>query len=311
MNIIKNSLTGLARGTYHLARGTYLLARGTYLLARGTYRLALIASLSMVAVGCAEDEGMVFSDIARIQMGSADDYTFSFVWSSADVQRQTIYLPISVIGGPTDGDRHVEVEQVEEYDVVYTKDRLNYVVDSTLTPRTDQAVAGTHYVTFNSSEYASLLTVPAGRVQSSIGIILLRHPSLATQKVRLRVRLKSNADFGPGEHKYQERTIVISDMLERPSAWTTESWNTLYRSFGDYSRTKHLFMMQVVGDKVDDAWFARAQDASFRNYWKMKFVEALALYNADPANIAAGLAPMRVDEADPNSALISFPSELN
>ena len=284
MNIIKNSLTGLARGTY--------------LLARGTYRLALIASLSMVAVGCAEDEGMVFSDIARIQMGSADDYTFSFVWSSADVQRQTIYLPISVIGGPTDGDRHVEVEQVEEYDVVYTKDRLNYVVDSTLTPRTDQAVAGTHYVAFNSSEYASLL-------------ILLRHPSLATQKVRLRVRLKSNADFGPGEHKYQERTIVISDMLERPSAWTTESWNTLYRSFGDYSRTKHLFMMQVVGDKVDDAWFARAQDASFRNYWKMKFVEALALYNADPANIAAGLAPMRVDETDPNSALISFPSELN
>lgn len=269
----------------------------------------LISVLSLVS--CAEEQGIVFSDMARVQLSNADEYGFSFVWSSADVTRETVWLPVSVIGGPADVDRHVALEQVQEYDVEYVRDRLNYIVDSVVTPRADQAVAGRHYVGFDSPEYAQLLTVPAGQVRANIGIVVLRDASLAEQKVRLRLRLRANDDFGLGESKLMERTVIISDMLERPEAWTSESWNKLQKSYGKYSSTKHRFMMQVVGDKVDDAWFERADDASFRNYWKMKFIEALEAYNSDPANIAAGLAPMREDPDDINSALITFPSELN
>lgn len=275
----------------------------------------IIAAATLVSA-CSEQEGMVFSDHARVQLttdatGSFDEYAFSFVWQPQSVVRDTVFLPVAVLGGPADTDRHVRLEQVMEQDVEYTRDRNNYIVDSIVTPRTDQAVAGQHYVDFGSSEYRDLLTVPAGKVQASIGIILLRDASLAEQSRRLRIRLAPNDDFLLGESRYLERTLVFSDLVERPAAWTDQSWNAFQQSYGNYSRTKHLFMIQVVGGKVDDAWFVRAEDSSFRNYWRMKFIEALTNYNADPANIAAGLAPMREDPDNINSALITFPNGLN
>lgn len=273
-------------------------------------------SLCVALTSCEEQEGLLFSDGARIQMtsgttGDFSDYSFSFVWQPQGVVRDTVFLSVAVLGGPADVDRHVSLEQVQEYDVTYERDRNNHIVDSVVTPRTDQAVAGVHYVGFDNSEYDRLLTVQAGKVQGTIGIILLRDGSLADQQRRLRIRLTPNSDFGLGERRYLERTIVFSDMVERPAAWVNQSWNPFQQSYGDYSRTKHLFMIQVVGGKVDDAWFVKAEEGSFRNYWKMKFIEALTNYNNDPDNIAAGLAPMREDAENPNSPLISFPSGLN
>ena len=85
-------------------------------------------------------------------------------------------------------------------------------------------------------EYESLMKIPAGEVLGQIGIILLRDPSLGSEKVRLRVRLKANGDFELGESKYLERTITFSDMLEQPSNWASRYMNSYY---GTYSKAKH------------------------------------------------------------------------
>ena len=263
--------------------------------------------------GCQEEDGLLYNDKARVQLrvddsGSFSDYSYSFIWSSASTTRDIVYLPIRVMGGPADVDRHVMIEQVSEYDITYTKDHWGYVTDSVVTERTDKAVAGKHYVSFDSPEYDQLLTIPAGEVLSQIGIIILRDASLSNEKVRLRIRLKPTEDFELGESKYLERTITISDMLEQPSNWGTRYMNSY---FGTYSKAKHQLMIKVVNGKVDEDWVDEAYSSvSFRYYWRMKFIEALQEYNNDPANIAAGLAPMRENADDPNSPLVTFPTSM-
>ncbi len=269
--------------------------------------------LCLGLAACQEEEGLLFNDKARVQLrpdasGTFGDYSYSFVWSPASTTRDVVYLPIRVMGGPADVDRHVMIEQVSEYDITYTKDHWGYVTDSVVTERTDKAVAGKHYVPFNSPEYEQLLTIPAGEVSSQIGIIVLRDASLSNEKVRLRIRLKPTEDFELGESKYLERTITISDMLEQPSNWVSRYMNSY---FGTYSKTKHRLMMEVVDGKVDEDWVNEAYNSvSFRYYWRMKFIEALQDFNNDPANIAAGLAPMRENPDDPNSALVTFPTSM-
>lgn len=273
----------------------------------------LILPLFLGLEGCQEEEGLLFNDKARVQLradgsGTLDDYSYSFIWSPASTTRDIVYLPLRVMGGPADTDRHVSIEQVSEYDVTYTKDHWGYVTDSVVTERTDKAVAGKHYVPFDSPEYDQLLTIPAGEVLTQIGVILLRDVSLSSEKVRLRIRLKPNEDFELGESKYLERTITISDMLEQPSNWGTRYMNSY---FGSYSKAKHELMMKVVNGKVDEEWVDQAYSSvSFRYYWRMKFIEALQEFNNDPINIASGLAPMRENAADPNSALITFPTSM-
>ena len=38
------------------------------------------------------------------------------------------------------------------------------------------------------------------------------------------------------------------------------------------------------------------------------WLQTLDAYNSDPGNIAQGLAPMREDPDNPNSALVTFPN---
>jgi hypothetical protein len=60
--------------------------------------------------------------------------------------------------------------------------------------------------------------------------------------------------------------------------------------------------MQVVGDKVDDAWVESCNSSkAFMLYWRTKFIEALEAYNTDPANITTGKAPLRKTRPTPTA----------
>jgi hypothetical protein len=110
-----------------------------------------------------------------------------------------------------------------------------------------------------------------------------------------------------GAVKFQQRTITISDKLEKPANWNS----TTNYYLGTYSEVKHRLMMQVVGGKVDDAWIASCNSSkAFMLYWRTKFIEYLNDFNANPANVATGQAPLREDAGNPNSALITFPTKM-
>lgn len=262
------------------------------------YMLLLLPSLALSAIllgSCSEDSGLVYADRARLQFdadgSSISDLSYSFVWGSSTRQRDTVYIPVRVLGGPADYDRTADLEQV--FDSAATEDA--------------QAKASVHYVPFTDEGARKLLTVRAGHVTDSIGVIVLRDASLAKAAVRLRLRIKENNDFGGGETGKLERSLIISDLLEKPSTWnrTTDYY------LGTYSTVKHQLMVKVVGGKVDDEWITKANaSTSLMVYWRGKFEEALEDFNNDPSNIASGLAPMREDASNPNSKLISFPTKL-
>ena len=281
-----------------------------------------IAIVSIGATACQEQEPLMFNDSARVQFTSAvDDYSYSFIWSDKSVTSAVIKLPIRIIGGPKDVERTLNAVQVDEFTVTYEYDNKGYLVDSTVTPMENPAVAGLHYVPFDSPEAQQVLKVKAGVVQDSLSIIVKRDPSLATKKVRLRVRIQDSEDFLAGENQYLERTIVFSDMLEQPTGWYYKNYYTYsaaYSYLGNYSVPKHELMIRVLQNlqgsdsRVDDALIDKGNaDPTVFVYWRAKFVEELEAFNNDPANIASGAAPLKEDPSNPSSALVSFPTKVN
>ena len=277
----------------------------------------LTASFCLGMMGCQEDEALLFQDVARVQFTSGvEDYPYSFVWLDKSQESAIVKLPILVTGGPVDIERTVKVTQVEEFDVTYEYDNKGYVIDSTVTPKPNPAVAGVHYVPFNDSEAQALLKVKAGVVKDSLAIILKRDASLTTEKVRLRLRLEASDDLELGESKYLERTIVFSDMLELPSEWY--SYSNAYYYLGNYSVPKHELMIRVLkklqssDSRVDDEWLRKGNaDPTIFVYWRSKFVEELNAFNNNPENIESGIAPLRENPNDLGSALVSFPTKVN
>jgi len=266
-------------------------------------------------ISCQEDDALLYSDSARVQFSSTDDYPFSFVWSDKSVTEAIVKLPIKVIGGPGDVPRKLRVSQIAEYDVTYEYDNKGYIVDSTITQKENPAESGVHYVPFNDAKAQELLVVAPGNVTDSVAIIVKRDASLTTKKVRLRVQLEASEDFLPGESKYLARTVILSDMLEKPSSWG--NYTNAYYYLGKYSVPKHELMIRVLQklqsstSRVDDEWIAKGNaDATVFVYWRNKFVEELERFNNDPDNIASGAAPLREDPTDPSSALVTFPNKV-
>lgn len=288
----------------------------------------VIAVICICTTGCEEEKAMLYEDFARVQFAStADDFPYSFIWLNKTQQTAVVKLPLSIIGGPQDVERKLRISQVEEFDIKYEYDSKGYIIDSTVTPVANPAVAGVHFVPFDDASAVELLKVDAGVVKDSLEIILKRDASLAEGKVRLRVRLEVSDDFFQGESKYLERTIVFSDMLEQPSGWWVKVYNyswgvyysgsVAYNYLGMYSVPKHELMIRVLqreqgaNSKVDDEWINKGNaDPTIFVYWRSKFVEELNAFNNNPDNIASGAAPLREDPDDPNSALISFPTKV-
>lgn len=266
----------------------------------------------MALASCNREEDYPFRDVPRVQFvaGSGkgtEDMLYSFIWLDEAAGRDTVYLPMRISGGPSDRVRRLKLSQVSEYEVKYVTDNKGYVIDSTVTELPNKAVAGVHYVPFDSPEMQDLLVVHPGVVSDSLPVILLRDRSLKTDKIRLRVRFEVSEDFRLGEKTFLAKTIIFSDKLEKPANW---NHRTTY-ALGDYSVSKHELMIAVVGKPVDDEWLEKGNnDKSFFIHWRGRFIDALNKFNADPANIESGLAPLRENPKDPNSKLVTFPTKI-
>jgi hypothetical protein len=117
----------------------------------------------------------------------------------------------------------------------------------------------------------------------------------------------ANDEFALGELKFLEKTIVFSDKLERFYSWRVDNGLALaYNSFGKYSTGKHQFMIDVLKTRIDEDWYQAISKVGATTHYNTLLREALAAFNADPANITSGKAPVR-ETNSPTSAPISFP----
>jgi hypothetical protein len=271
------------------------------------YSCIIIILLAIVA-GCKKADYMLYNDGHRIQVADTTQLSYSFLYKDASVTRDTVYVQMNTIGGIVDYARAITIEQIPEYDKAYVRDpATNKIIDSTITEKPFKAIAGKHYIAFTDPSLQSQMVVRADSAVSKLPVILIRDTSLKTNSYRLRIKLIANDEFAIGETKMVERTIVFSDRLERFDSWKTDAGaSPAFVSFGKYSTGKHQFMIDVLKTKIDEEWYKAIVAAGAVQHYKVLLRDTLASFNADPANISAGKAPVR-ETSDPNSPIITFP----
>ncbi|MBV7529648.1 DUF4843 domain-containing protein [Chitinophaga sp. sic0106] len=270
--------------------------------------ICLCALALMITSGCKKAPYLTYSDIARVQMSDTTTQTATFVFESKSLVQDTVYIDINTIGGITPYDRPVKLVQVPEVTWTYKRDpATNLIIDSTATELPYKALPGVHYVDFNDKAVQAIMVVKANEATAKIPVILLRDASLAANTYRLRVQLVANDQFGLGEKAAREKTLTFSDHLERFKSWQTDNGlSPAYSWFNKYSVGKHQFMIDVLKQNIDEAWYQAANGNGSLRQFVIVLKEALAAYNSDPANIASGKAPVR-ENASPTSPAITFP----
>jgi hypothetical protein len=269
----------------------------------------IICILLAIAAGCKKADYLVYNDVARIQMADTGVSSYTFVYEAPVVVRDTVYIRLNTIGGITGQDRKVTLEQVTEYDITYVRDPVtNKVTDSTVKEKPFKAIAGKHYIPFDDPSMQALLVIKANKAFDSLPIILLRDTSLKSNSYRLRLKVVANNEFATGETKAIAKTLLFSDRLERFESWKVDAGTApAFTSFGKYSVNKHQFMIDVLKVKIDEEWYKAIAAAQAQQHYKNMLRDALAAFNANPVNIAAGKAPLR-ETSDPTSPLVSFPN---
>lgn len=249
----------------------------------------ILIALVAFASGCSKAEELMYSDISRVQLTDTAALNSTFVYDGSEVTRDTVYVSINTIGDISSQDRAVKIVQITD--------------PSILNP----AVAGQHFLPFDDASLKALMVVKANAVTAKLPIVLLRDPSLKEKTVRLRLELVANDQFGLGEQKSRAITIVFSDRLERFYSWRVDATQApTFLAFGKYSTTKHQFMIDQLGEIVDERWYQAALGLGAIQHYKNLLKQRLADFNADPANIASGKAPLR-ELPDGISPLVSFP----
>jgi len=204
-------------------------------------------------------------------------------------------------------DRSIKLVQITEYrDSIRRDPSTNQILDTIKVEVGNKAIAGTHYIDFEDPALKKLIVVKANEVVAHIPIVLLRDASLGIQSYRLKFELQANENFGLGEKMSLKKTIIFSDRLERFESWKTDGTaSSAFNAFGKYSTGKHQFMIDVIGEQIDENWYKEVNLAQASSHYKNLLKSALIAFNSDPANIASGKAPLK--ENGPNTPTITFP----
>ncbi len=260
--------------------------------------------LGMVA--CQKSEIPVYSGDTLVQFQDTIPQGYTFLYEPSSISRDTLWVPIRVIGGTTSHDRAVKLTQVQEYRDSLIYDQSGKQIGIEKVPVLFTAVAGKHYVDFDQPAMKDLLVVKSGQVDALLPIILLRDPSLTNNSYRLRLSFAANDNFRLGDSKLLEKLIQFSDRYERFYSWRFDNYNApAFGTFGKYSQRKHEFMYETLGEPITEEWYQALAKEGAQNHYQNIMREALSIFNNDPENIASGKAPMR-ETADEKSPLITF-----
>lgn len=156
----------------------------------------------------------------------------TFVYEPEEVTSDTVFLKLRTMGFIRDYDRRIKLEQIPSAGM--------------------QAVSGVHFISIDDPSFADDYVVKAGRDTVIVPIVLLRDKSLKKQEYTLTLKIVENEYFKIGQLRDAEKTIVMADVLSKPSKWTT-SIDRYY--FGPWGKVKHQFMIDVSGEKIDDDYF--------------------------------------------------------
>lgn len=252
------------------------------------YFLAMVL-VAVTAISCSKTQGLLYSDIARVQLNDTTTVSSTFVYKAPTITRDTVYIQVNTIGAMANVDRAVKFVQVSNKTDLFP------------------AVSGQHFVPFDDPSIKNLMVIKANTVKAKIPVVLLRDASLKTNTYRLRLQLAANDQFALGEVQSRGTSILFSDRLERFYSWRFDNGTApAFYTLGKYSTRKHQFMIDVLHEQIDEAWYQTAVTIGALQNYNNVLKTALASFNNDPVNIASGKTPLR--ETDEVGSLpITFP----
>lgn len=191
--------------------------------------------------------------------GSFDSLNYTFVGKNESVKMDTIWLAVRVAGSTADHDRSIDLATVGAGTT---------------------ATEGVHYKLLH-------YVMPKDSFQTSLGVVLLRDPSLLDTSVVLNLQLKSSSDFPVSmkdtimdDGKFYIKSslkVIFTDRLIKPNNWDSY----LVTFFGAYSEVKFRFITGVLSvSSFPDAGPGRITFPQMQ-YYQNVVRNALVDYNAE------------------------------
>jgi hypothetical protein len=226
--------------------------------------MCLLIGFTMLVAGCKKSElkgydqpDMVY--IYKDYFSTTNDSTiYSFAIKPPALTRDTIKIPVRIMGMAKDYDRTVNVAIIS---------------DSTT------ATADQHYELLPTK-------IKAGEYTGNIPVLVKRSSDLETAEVKMLLEVKESPDFKPGVPSTVpvnpraggglQYKIRLNDILTKPSNWDTR----LTGFFGTYSKVKYLFIINVTGVYDFPYGTAGGPSPAQMNYYNVLCKTALATYIA-------------------------------
>jgi hypothetical protein len=183
-----------------------------------------------------------------------DSLKYNFMNKTDDRERDTVHVHVFAAGFLSDEDRSYKLVQANHGGAT-------------------DAEAGIHYVRFDDPAYEGRFVIPAGTMQGSFPVILLRDPSLRSREIRVEFELQANEHFMTIIPDQSRFVVKITDMFSQP-----DNWEALWQFyFGVWGPEKMRFLKRYVG--IDD--FEYAYPPNRLMHYQSEARKKLAEYNAN------------------------------
>lgn len=178
--------------------------------------------------GCKEDVPTIFAEPDGIYFSASSDsvaYTFA---KYPNRTKDTLKLPITVLGMPAGTDRTITIEKGIAPDV--------------------NAVEGVHY------KLLGPYTMPANKVSTVIPVVIYKTPDMDSLTMTFVLQLKANESFQSGITSKTSLKVKVG-YLQKPSTWGELGgiqWAGYSTNFGTWTKTKYKVILDALYDPVSD-----------------------------------------------------------
>ena len=229
----------------------------------------ILTVLLLGIAGCEQQSVLKYNNDPRLYFFRGTDYSQTPSYNQNDSIAQSFFLL-------PDKQMQDTVWIVVETMGLVAEEPRPFTLVQTNVGEADAAVAGTHYMAFDSEEMKKNMKIPAGSVRYYMPLIVLRgDPLMENSVLRLKLKIVENAHFKIGIEKQTELLVKMTAMPERPSNW--RQWEY---TFGKWGAKKMWFLVHQMG--ITD--FTFPDDYAYSTYLNSLFIEKLAEYNANPDN---------------------------
>jgi len=188
----------------------------------------LIFAAILPIAGCKEDVPTVFAEPDGIYFSApADSMTYTFAKYPTRLS-DTLKIPVTVLGKPTDKDRTISLEKLSGADINGTE--------------------GVHY------KLLQPYTIPAGKVSTMLPVVIYKTGDMDSLSFNFKFQLKANENFVSGISAKTSLKIKVG-YLQKPPTWgdlTGLQWAGYSLNMGTWTKTKYKVVLDALYDPVSD-----------------------------------------------------------